>query len=62
MIREYDPREVPNEWFCLQVEAPEHLVTATATNQLDDVTFDYREEEGHGTSGADGAGRHVLGL
>ena len=62
MMREYDPREVIYEWFCLQKEVPEHLVTATAANQLDDVTVDYQEEESHGTSGVDGAGGHVLGF
>ena len=42
------------------MEVPEHFVAAPATNKLDDVTVNDRSEEGNGTSGAEGAGEHVL--
>ena len=39
---------------------PEHLVAEPAAKNLDDVAVNARIEEGHGTSGVDGAVGHVL--
>ena len=36
-MREHDPREVPHEWFCLNVEVPGHRIAAPAANQVNDV-------------------------
>ena len=35
-----EPREVPHEWFCLNVEVPEHLVDVPEANQLDEYAVD----------------------
>ena len=34
---EHDPGEAPHEWLSLNLEVPDHIVTAPASNQLDDV-------------------------
>ena len=61
-MRENYMREVPHEWFFLHVEVSENLLAVPASNQLDDVSVETRAEEGNGTSGAEGEGRHILGL
>ena len=61
-MRDNDPMEVNHEWFCLHLETTENLVTASKDNHLDDVNVDAQSEEGHGTSGAEGAGKNVLGF
>ena len=42
------------------MELPENLVSAPAANQLDYITVYSCAEEFNGTSGAEGAGKHVL--
>ena len=42
------------------MEVNQHGVTAPSTDQLDGVGVDLAEEEGHGTSGAEGAGGDFL--
>ena len=33
----HETRNFYHEWFCLYVEVPEHLVAASAANQLNNV-------------------------
>ena len=40
----------------MHMEVPDHLVAAPAANHIDDVPVYSSSEEGHGTSGSEGAG------
>ena len=32
---DHEPQEIPHEWLCVHMKAPEHIVDVPASNQFD---------------------------
>ena len=61
-MRDHDLQKFPREWIFLYMDVPKHLVATPAANHIDNIAVYYGAEEGHETSGSEGAGRHALGF
>jgi len=58
---EHESGEVFGDGFSGEVEVPEHFVRAPAAQKLDHVCVDIRDEQRHGASRSEGAGRDFVG-
>ena len=61
-MSEHEFGEIPHDWFQLDVQVVQHLISETALNWIDDVTIDFSTQEFHGTCGAQGSRGDILGF
>lgn len=52
--------EVAHDRFGCQVKVAEHLIRAPSAEEPDDVCVDFGDQEGHGATGSEGAGRNLV--
>ena len=61
-MREHQFGEIPNNRFRLEVKLAQHFIDASVVDQLDDVAMESRTDNRHGTCGAGGSSRDILGF